>query len=156
MPITNIIGTLFFLLVLFAALTSAISLAETVVSILCDFTGIKRMTGCLITAVILIGLGSFSALGYGPLAQIQIIGMAFLDFFDFISNSILMPVVAFLTCILVGYIIKPVSLIEEAEAEGASFRGKKLFVFVIKYLAPVCIVAILISSVLSSLGIISI
>lgn len=155
-PITNIIGTLFFLLVLFAALTSAISLAETVVSILCDFTGIKRMTGCLITAVILIGLGSFSALGYGPLAQIQIIGMAFLDFFDFISNSILMPVVAFLTCILVGYIIKPVSLIEEAEAEGASFRGKKLFVFVIKYLAPVCIVAILISSVLSSLGIISI
>lgn len=153
---TNIIGVLFFLLVLFAALTSAISLTETVVSILCDKTGMKRMTSCLITAVILVALGSLSALGYGPLAQVQIIGMAFLDFFDFISNSVLMPIVAFLTCILVGYVIKPAPLIEEAEAEGAPFQGKNLFVFVIKYLAPVCIVAILISSVLSAFGIISI
>ena len=116
----------------------------------------KRMTSCLITAVILMALGSLSALGYGPLAQVQIIGMAFLDFFDFISNSVLMPIVAFLTCILVGYVVKPAPLIEEAEAEGAPFQGKKLFVFVIKYLAPVCIVAILISSVLSAFGIISI
>ena len=153
---TNIIGVLFFLLVLFAALTSAISLTETVVSILCDKTGMKRMTSCLITAVILVALGSLSALGYGPLAQVQIIGMAFLDFFDFISNSVLMPIVAFLTCILVGYVVKPAPLIEEAEAEGAPFQGNKLFVFVIKYLAPVCIVAILISSVLSAFGIISI
>ncbi|MCI8466514.1 MAG: sodium-dependent transporter [Lachnospiraceae bacterium] len=154
--ITNIIGTLFFLLVLFAALTSAISLTETVVSILCDKTGMKRMTSCIVTAVILIALGSLSALGYGVLAQVQIIGMAFLDFFDFVSNSVLMPIVAFLTCVLVGYVIKPSAVIEEAEAEGASFKGKGLFVFVIKYLAPICIVAILISSVLSAFGIISI
>ncbi|MCI8506122.1 MAG: sodium-dependent transporter [Lachnospiraceae bacterium] len=154
--ITNIIGTLFFLLVLFAALTSAISLTETVVSIICDKTGMKRMTSCIVTAVILIALGSLSALGYGALAQVQIIGMAFLDFFDFVSNSVLMPIVAFLTCILVGYIIKPPAVIEEAEAEGAAFKGKGLFIFVIKYLAPICIVAILISSVLSAFGIISI
>ena len=154
--ITNIIGTLFFLLVLFAALTSAISLTETVVSIICDKTGMKRMPSCILTAVILIALGSLSALGYGVLAQVQIIGMAFLDFFDFVSNSVLMPIVAFLTCILVGYVIKPAPMIEEAEAEGAAFKGKQLFVFVIKYLAPICIVAILISSVLSAFGIISI
>ncbi|MCI9485751.1 MAG: sodium-dependent transporter [Lachnospiraceae bacterium] len=154
--VTNTIGTLFFLLVLFAALTSAISLTETVVSILCDKTGMKRTTSCIVTAVIIIGLGSLSALGYGALAQVQIIGMAFLDFFDFVSNSILMPVVAFLTCILVGYVVKPPAIIEEAEAEGATFKGRGLFVFVIKYLAPICIVAILISSVLSAFGIISI
>ncbi len=154
--VTNIIGFLFFLLVLFAALTSAISLTETVVSILCDKTGMKRMTSCIVTAVILIVLGSLSALGYGVLAQVQIIGMAFLDFFDFVSNSVLMPVVAFLTCILVGYVIKPPAVIEEAEAEGATFKGKGLFIFVIKYLAPICIVAILVSSVLSAFGIISI
>lgn len=154
--VTNIIGTLFFLLVLFAALTSAISLTETVVSIICDKTGMKRMTSCIVTAVILIVLGSLSALGYGILAQVEIIGMAFLDFFDFVSNSVLMPIVALLTCILVGYVVKPSILIEEAEAEGASFHGKKLFIFVIKYFAPVCIVAILISSILSTLGIISI
>ncbi len=154
--VTNIIGTLFFLLVLFAALTSAISLTETVVSIICDKTGMKRMTSCIVTALILIALGSLSALGYGALAQVQIIGMAFLDFFDFVSNSVLMPIVAFLTCILIGYIIKPSAVIEEAETEGASFKGKGLFIFVIKYLAPICIVAILISSVLSAFGIISI
>ena len=154
--VTNIIGFLFFLLVLFAALTSAISLTETVVSILCDKTGMKRMTSCIVTAVILIVLGSLSALGYGVLAQVQIIGMAFLDFFDFVSNSVLMPVVAFLTCILVGYVVKPPAVIEEAEAEGATFKGKGLFIFVIKYLAPICIVAILVSSVLSAFGIISI
>ena len=114
------------------------------------------MTSCIVTAVIIIALGSLSALGYGALAQVQIIGMAFLDFFDFVSNSVLMPIVAFLTCILVGYIIKPTAVIEEAEAEGASFKGKGLFIFVIKYLAPICIVAILISSVLSAFGIISI
>ena len=102
---TNIIGALFFLLVFFAALTSAISLTETVVSILCDKTGMKRKTASIVTAVVLIALGSLSALGYGVLSQVQIIGMAFLDFFDFISNSVLMPIVAFITCILVGYVI---------------------------------------------------
>lgn len=155
-PLTDLIGSLFFLLVFFAALTSAISLTETVVSILCDLTGIRRRASCLVTAAILIGLGTLSALGYGVLSQVQIIGMAFLDFFDFISNSVMMPVVAFLTCILVGYVIRPDTLIEEAQAEGAPFGGKGLFVFVIKYLAPVCIVAILISSVLSAFGVISI
>ena len=154
--ITNIIGVLFFVLVIFAALTSAISLMETVVSIICDKTGMKRLASCIVTTIGIIALGSLSALGYGVLAQVQIIGMAFLDFFDFISNRVLMPVVALLTCILVGYVIKPAALIEEAEAEGASFKGKKLFVVVIKYIAPVCIIAILITSVLSAFGFISI
>ncbi|MCD2491334.1 sodium-dependent transporter [Lacrimispora sp. NSJ-141] len=153
--ITNIIGTLFFLLVFFAALTSSISLTETVVSIICDKTGMKRISGCIITAVILLALGTLSALGYGVLSQIQIIGMAFLDFFDFVSNSVLMPIVAFITCILVGYVIKPKAVIDEAEESGP-FKGKKLFVIIIKYIAPICIIAILISSILNSLHIINI
>ncbi len=153
--ITNIIGTLFFLLVFFAALTSSISLTETVVSIICDKTGMKRISSCIIAAVILLALGTLSALGYGVLSQIQIIGMAFLDFFDFVSNSVLMPIVAFITCILVGYVIKPKVIIDEAEESGP-FKGKKLFVIVIKYIAPICIIAILISSILNSLHIINI
>lgn len=153
--VTNIIGTLFFVLVFFAALTSSISLTETVVSIFCDKTGMKRMTGCICALIVILALGTLSALGYGPLSQVQIIGMAFLDFFDFISNSIMMPVVALITCVLVGYVIKPQALIDEAEI-GGKFTGKKLFIVVIKYIAPICIVAILISSVLNSLGIINI
>ncbi|MBQ6895327.1 MAG: sodium-dependent transporter [Clostridia bacterium] len=146
------IGILFFVLVLFAALTSSISLMETVVSIVCDKTKISRKMSCLVVFVFSVALGLLSTLGYGPLSAVKIIGMQFLDFFDFISNSVLMPIVAFLTCIFVGYVIKPSTIIEEVEL-NAKFRKKHLFVFVIKYLAPVCIVLILISSLLDAFGI---
>ena len=146
------IGIAFFVMVLFAALTSSISLMETVVSIVCDKFKVKRLWSCLIvfSSSILIGLPS--ALGYGVLSGVKIIGMQFLDFFDFASNSVLMPIVALLTSIFVGYIIKPKAVIQEIELSG-SFKKKKLFVFVIKYLAPVCIVLILISSILEATGI---
>ena len=78
--------------------------------------------------------------------------MQFLDFFDFISNSVMMPIVAFLTCIFVGYIIKPKAIIDEIES-SAPFKRKKLFEVVIKYIAPIFIVLILISSVLDAFGI---
>ncbi len=66
-----------------------------------------------------------------------------------------MPIVALLTCILIGYIIKPQALIEEIEQNG-KFKRKTLFTVVIKYIAPVCIVAILIFSVLEGFGIIKV
>ena len=92
---------------------------------------------------------------YGLLGGVKIIGMQFLDFFDFISNSVLMPIVALLTCIFVGYIIKPKTLIDEIEV-SAPFKKKRLFTVVIKYIAPICIVLILISSVLDAFGIVKI
>jgi NSS family neurotransmitter:Na+ symporter len=146
------IGITFFLLVLFAALTSSISLMETVVSILCDKLKIKRTLSCIIVFVFSAGLGLLSSLGYGVWANIKILGLQFLDFFDFISNSVLMPVVAFLTCIFVGYIIKPSAISDEVELSG-KFTRKKLFNVVIKYFAPVCIVLILLSSVLDAFGV---
>jgi NSS family neurotransmitter:Na+ symporter len=81
--------------------------------------------------------------------------MPFLDFFDFISNSVIMPIVAFLTCIFIGYIIKPKTLIEEVELSG-KFRAKTLFTIMIKYIAPVFILLILGFSVLEGLGFIKI
>jgi NSS family neurotransmitter:Na+ symporter len=149
------IGIAFFLLVLFAALTSSISLMETVVSIVCDKFKIKRTLSCILVFVFSVALGLMSTFGYGIWAEVKIIGLQFLDFFDFISNSVLMPIVAFLTCIFVGYIVKPDIFIEEIELSG-KFKRKKLFLIVIKYFAPVCIVLILISSVLDALGIIKI
>ncbi|MBQ8004329.1 MAG: sodium-dependent transporter, partial [Oscillospiraceae bacterium] len=88
----------------------------------------------------------------GPLGNITILGLQFLDFFDFISNSVLMPIVALLTCIFVGYVIKPKTIIEEVELNSA-FKKKKLFEVIIKYVAPICIVLILVSSVLDAFGI---
>lgn len=148
-------GIAFFLLVLLAALTSSISLMETIVSIFQDKLGLGRKMSCLIVIGICLLLGIPSSLGSGIWSEIKILGFQFLDFFDFISNSVLMPIVALITCIFVGYIIKPKSLIEEVELSGP-FKRKNLFVIVIKYFAPVCIVLILISSILSGLGIWSI
>ncbi len=148
----TIIGIAFFLMVLFAALTSSISLMETVVSIVCDKLGLKRKPACLVVFIFSVLIGLPSSLGYGPWAGVTIIGMKFLDFFDFISNSVLMPVVALFTCIFVGYFLKPKAIIEEVELSG-SFRRKALFSVVIKYLAPICILLILISSVLDAFGI---
>lgn len=151
----SVIGTIFFLMVLFAALTSSISLMETIVSIVMDKFGLSRKKACLTVILLSIILGLLSTLGYSIWSDFTIIGFQFLDFFDFISNSVIMPIVALLTCILIGYIIKPQALIEEI-AQGGKFKRKTLFTIVIKYIAPVCIVAILIFSVLEGFGIIKV
>ncbi len=145
----QIIGALFFLLVLFAALTSSISLMETVVSIVCDKLKWGRKTAISVVFVFSIVMGLLSCLGYSAWDTFTIIKMQMLDFFDFITNSVMMPIVAFFTCIFVGYVIKPQAIIDEVELTG-KFKKKALFTFVIKYLAPLCIIAILISSVLDA------
>lgn len=151
----GIIGAVFFILVLFAALTSSISLMETVVSIFMDKFHWKRKPTCIFVFGLCVVLGLPSCLGYGTLKDIKIIGFQFLDFFDFISNSVIMPIVALATCILVGYVVKPKALIEEIELNG-KFKRKTLFTVIIKYVAPVCIVGILVFSVLEGLGVIKV
>lgn len=153
MPFGNVIGTLFFLLVLFAALTSSISLMETIVSIFVDKFKWGRNKSILFITLFTIIIGLPSSLGFGPLSSIKPLGMDdILTFFDFISNSILMPIVALLTCIFIGYIIKPQTLIEEVKLTS-KFKREKLFVVMIKYLAPIFILIILLSSILDALGI---
>ena len=156
MPGGAFIGATFFILVFLAALTSSISLMETIVSIVKDKVGFSRKTSCFVVIALCLLLGIPSALGSNAWASIKILGFQFLDFFDFISNSVLMPVVALITCLFVGYVIKPKSVIDEIEMNSVRFRRKKLFVIVIKYFAPICIVLILVSSILSGLGFINI
>ena len=151
MPGGVVIGAVFFLLVLFAALTSSISLMETVVSIFCDRFKLSRKAACVGAIVLCLVLGIPSSLGNGIWASFTIIGMDFLTFCDFITNSVLMPIGAFCTCIFVGYVLKPKALIDEIEI-SSKFSGRKLFTVVIKYVAPVCIVLILASSVLEAFG----
>jgi len=155
MPYGSVIGVVFFLMVFLAALTSSISLMETVVSVLQDKLRMKRVPACIAVLVFSLLLGCVSALGYSAWNDIKIIGMTFLDFFDFLANNILMPVVAFATCIVVGYVIKPGAISEEVELSG-KFREKKLFAIMIRYIAPICIILILVSSILDVFGIIKI
>ncbi|MGI6069885.1 MAG: sodium-dependent transporter [Blautia sp.] len=145
------IGAAFFLLVLFAALTSSISLTETLVSIVRDKFGWDRRKACILVGLFILIIGIPVSLGFGVWSFIAPLGMSLLDFFDFMSNSVMMPIVAFLTCIFVGYIIKPKSIIEEIEINGP-FKAKKFYTVLIKYVAPVCLIAILIFSVLEALG----
>lgn len=156
MPGGNIIALLFFILVFFAAITSSISIMEAIVSSLMDKFHLKRIPCCLIVIGICLILGIPSSLGNGLWANIKILGMDFLTFFDYISNSILMPIVAFCTCILVGWVIKPKALTDEITKNGEKFGRKKLFNVMIKYIAPICLLFIFVTGILSQLGIITI
>lgn len=151
------IGAAFFLFVFFAAVTSSISLMETIVSIFKDKLGWSRRKACTVIFIILILLGSVSSLGYGALSFISIKSMGFylLEMFDFLTNSVMMPIVALLTCIFVGYVVKPKTVIDEMKVCG-EFKREKLYVVMIKYIAPVFIVAILIFSLLEAFGIINV
>lgn len=154
--IGNVIGCLFFAMVLFAALTSAVSVMEAVVSSVMDKFHMARMKAVgLETAIVLI-FGVVVCFGYnkwyfnitlpnGTHAQI-------LDIMDYISNSCFMPVVAIGTCILVGWIIKPKAVVDEVEKNGCRFRRKKLYIVMVKYMAPVLLLVLL----LKSLGILTV
>ncbi len=155
MPLGSVIGALFFIMVFFAALTSSISLMETVVSIFHDKLKIGRRACCFIVLGISVLLGLPSSLGYSAWSTVTVLGMQLLDFFDFISNSVIMPIVAFATCIFIGYFLKPKTIIDEVSLAG-DFKQKKMFSFMIKYVAPICILLILASSVLSAFGIVKI
>ncbi|MDD6844648.1 MAG: sodium-dependent transporter [Clostridia bacterium] len=149
----HIIGAVFFVLVLFAALTSAISLMETVVSIFVDKTNKSRRFITICVTIYTIVMAIPSSLGFGVLSGISIKGMSILDMFDFVSNSILMPVVALLTCLFVGFVVKPKTVIDEVESSSHSFKSKKVYEILIKYVSPILIILILISSILNAFGI---
>lgn len=148
-------GILFFLLVFLAALTSNISLTETCVGTLTDELGWSRRKSTLVFGVYAVLLGSLASLGYGVLGDLKIIGMQVLDFLDFISNSVMMPIAALAICILVVRNIGLKTMADEFERNSA-FKRKPVYNFSMKYLAPFALVVILISSVLSAFGIISI
>lgn len=150
-----IIGALFFLMVFFAAVTSSISLMETVVSIVCDKLGWKRLPACFAVIGASVVLGSLSVLGYSVWSDFTILKFRILDFFDFISNNVIMPIGALLTCIFIAYFLKPKTIIDELEI-GGEFKAKGLFNVMIKYVAPVMLVVILVSSVLNAFGVITI
>lgn len=147
-------GVLFFVLVLFAAVTSSIALTESAVSTFEDELGWDRKKATVLVGVIMVALGTLSSLGYGPLAGVTVIGMQFLDFFDFLTNSVMMPIAAIATCLLVSRVIDVDKIEQEVELDGQPFRRKRIFRFMIRWLCPVFAAVILASSVANAFGII--
>ena len=154
MGLGTLIGILFFVLVLFAALTSSIALTECAVSTFQDELKWSRHKSVCILGVIMLALGSLSSLGYGPLASIQIIGMQFLDFFDFLTNSVMMPISAICICLLVSKVIGVDKIAQEVKSHSNPFKREKIFNFMIKYVCPIFAAIILLSSVANAFGII--
>ncbi len=144
----SVLGFIFFVLVIFAALTSSISLVETCVSIIADGAHVTRKKALTIVVVFLMIAAFIVNLGYNePLGE----GSSILDLLDFISNSVMMPIAAIMTCIFVGWIIKPQVLIDEVRL-SSRFRLANVWAVVIKYIAPICIVLILIAYVAQTFG----
>lgn len=152
MPMGGAIGTIFFVLVFFAALTSSISLMETIVSILRDKFNWGRKFTCILVTVVALAMGIPSSLGFGIWSHITFLNLSILDAFDFISNSVLMPIVAFFTCVFVGFIIKPKTIADEVKETNGQFKSEKIFTVMIKWVAPIFLIAILISSVGNTMG----
>lgn len=150
------IGAVFFLMVLLAALTSSISLMETVVSTIQDKWKLGRKMSCLIVFGISIALGILSCLGYSAWSEVLFFGkFAFLDFFDFLTNSVMMPIIALLTCVLISFFIKPSTIIEEVSLSG-KFKQRTLFSVMIKYVTPLCLIIVLVFAVLEGVGVVAV
>ena len=148
--IGSVIGTAFFVMVAFAALTSSISIMEAVVSCAMDRFHFKRKAATLAVALLALVLGVVVCLGYnrfyfeltlpnGSVGQV-------LDVMDYVSNYVLMPVVAISTCILVGWVIKPKTIIEEITLGGHHFGREKLYVVMVKVVTPVLLALLLLQS----------
>lgn len=149
------VGLLFFAMVLFAALTSAVSIMEAVVSSFMDKFHISRLKAAALATVIAVLGGLVVCLGYnkwyfelelpnGAIGQI-------LDIMDYASNNVLMPVVSIATCVLIGWVLKPQTIVDEVEKSGCKFSRKKLYVVMVKYIAPILLLILL----LKSLGIVT-
>ena len=145
------IGALFFILVALAALTSSISLMETMVSIVCEKAKVNRTGGTIVAFAVILGLGSLSVLGYSVWENVTVFGYQILDFFDFISNNVMMPIVSLVTCILIGFVAKTVYIEDEVLLGEDKFKAKGLFRIMVKYVCPVCMIAILVTPFFISL-----
>lgn len=146
----HVIGALFFVMVLFAAITSSVSIMEAVVSSIMDHFHISRAKATIIETVICVVMAGFVCLGYnGLFFNITLPNGAaaqLLDVMDYVSNNVLMPVVAIGTCILIGWVAKPKTVIEEMEKAGHVFGRKNLFAVMIKYITPVLLTILLLTS----------
>lgn len=152
----HVIGCLFFAMVLFAAMTSSVSIMEAIVASLMDKFKIKRVFAAAVVTVYGLVVAIFVCLGYNKLyfeAKLPngSVGQL-LDIMDYISNNLLMPIVAIGTCVLIGWIVKPKYVVDEVEKTGGKFGRKQLYIVMVKFVTPLLLLVLL----LKSLGILTV
>ena len=148
--IGSLIGAVFFVMVLFAALTSSVSIMETLVANCMDIFHTTRKKTSLVIGLLSAAASVVICMGYnvlyfeltlpnGQTAQL-------LDVMDYISNSFLMPFISLLTCIFIGWVIKPKWICDEMESSGHPFGRKKLYIVMIRYVVPVMMAVLFLQS----------
>ena len=149
----TIVGILFFLTVAFAALTSSVSVMEAIVSSVVDKTHMDRKKASILVAVVTAVVGILVCLGYNALYFEAVLpntpagkNAQILDILDYLSNYILMPVVSIATCIFIGWIVKPKTVIEEVTHGGCKFGREKLYVVMVKFITPVLLTLLLLQA----------
>lgn len=150
-PVGTVVGLVFFVMVAFAALTSSVSIMETLVASCMELFHTTRKKMSLIIGVLSAAAAVLICLGYNvlyfelPLPNGSVGQL--LDVVDYISNSFLMPLISFLTCIFIGWVVGPKWIEEEMESTGTPFKRKKLYSFMIRYAAPVIMAVLFLQSV---------
>lgn len=149
--IGNFIGLLFFVMVSFAALTSSVSVMEAIVSSMMDKFKISRKKGTIIVTIYALVVGAIVCMGYNHLYfEVKLpngVTGQILDIMDYISNNCLMPLVALLTCILVGWVVKPKVIIDEVTEGGYRFGRRRLYIIMMKFIAPILLIILLLQSI---------
>ena len=151
MPGGGIVAILFFLALIVAALTSSISMIEVGVAYLIEEKKLKRTAACIVLFLICWVLGIFCALSFGPLAEVKLAGRSIFDFFDNLSSNILMTLGSLFTVLFVGWRLKKTDIYEEFTNGGTLSTNVRIFGvlwFLIRYIAPVAVIAIFVSGLL--------
>jgi len=146
MPLGNLFGALFFLLLTIAALTSAFSLLEVVVAWLIDEKGIHRLKATLITASIIFLLGVPASLSMGAV-ELNLFGIPFFDVLDQLQEKFLLPIGALLTSLFAGYVYKAHHVRALANEHAHTLKLGAWFDVLIRYIVPLAIVVILITGI---------
>lgn len=144
------VGLLFFVAAIFATLTSCISVLESITTNCVEVFHTERKKTVVTLSVIYLAASAVVALGYslfyfeaklpnGTTGQL-------LDVMDYVSNSVMMPFIALLSTILIGWVKKPSFVIEEMESSGHAFRRKRLYTVMIRYIAPVMMFVLFLQS----------
>ena len=140
------ISLCFYLLLVMAALTSSISMLEMIVAYFCQERHISRPVASIGATIVCLILGTFCSLSFGIWKDDTLFGMGFFDLFDFIVAKLIMPIGGMLICVFLGWIVDEKVLRAEITNMG-TLRAPyyPVFRFIIRYLAPICILLIFIS-----------
>ena len=143
LPFPAVLGSLFFILILFAAITSGISMLETAIASMIENFKISRKKATVLLSLFISVVSIPSVFSFGIMKDFQIFGKTFFDFLDFITSNILLPLNTALICLIAGWFVKSI----KKEAFGENILGN-IFYFLLKFVIPLIFIGVLITGLI--------